>query len=152
MDRLKAILGYSCAVCALIAALATFLGNDALSRALASATGVTVSPWYSGGEVVRAINHGPYRTDIHRPVFDALIGERETGFVQVKWVPAAGLPEIIREKIEIDGKGKMDFAIRLDTKTGKADLESPGPAVISLENTYRLRDGWAARIELKRPS
>lgn len=106
MDRLKAILGYSCAVCALIAALATFLGNDALSRALASATGVTVSPWYSGGEVVRTINHGPYRTDIHRPVFDALIGERETGFVQVKWVPARDCRKSSARKSKLTERGK----------------------------------------------
>ncbi len=152
MVKLKSILGYSWAVLAVIIALATFLGEHAFSRVLASATGVTVSAKFSGGEVIRSVNHGSYRTDIHRPVFDALIGQSKEGFIQVNWVPAAGLPKVIREEIDFTGEGKGDFTITLNTQTGEAELKGSHPSVVSLGKTLRLRDGWAARILLERRS
>ncbi len=150
MNRLKSILGYAWAVAAVILSLATFMGNDAFSRVLASVTALTVSPRFTGGEIVRTIDHGAYRTNIHRPVFDSLIGETKEGFVQLAWSPAAGLPPVIREQIDYDGDGIGDFTITMDTKTGAAELEPGNSSVLPGPRTYRLRDGWAARIALRR--
>lgn len=150
MQNIRSTFGYLWAVSALVVALATFLGNDYLSRKLAASTGITVSPRYSGGEVIQSVRHVSYETAIHRPVFDALIGESKTGFVQVDWKPAKGLPPAIREAIDYTGDGKMDFVIDLDTATGKAKLTASNPDVLPGPATYRLRDGWAARIQLQR--
>jgi hypothetical protein len=49
------------------------LGNDYFSRKLASATGVTVSALYSGGETAQVIDHGACQSYIHRPVFYRLM-------------------------------------------------------------------------------
>ena len=150
MQKFKSIVGYTWAVLAFIIALATFLGNDSFSRELALATGITVSPWYSGGEIVKTTEHGAYKTSLHRSVFDSLIGQTKEGFVQINWDPTAGLPPEIRESIDYNGDGKEDFFITLNPATGEVKLTTGNPSVLSVDNAYRLRNGWAVRVRLKR--
>jgi hypothetical protein len=150
MKKLKSLLGYICAAAAIIIALATFLGQSYFSRTLASATGVTVNPWYSGGEVIKTIDHGNYQTTMHRPVFDYLIGQTKEGFIQINWVPATSLPQVISEGFDYNGDGKEDFIVTLNTTTGEATLTKSNPAVLSIGKSYHLRDGWAVRVLLKR--
>jgi hypothetical protein len=150
MKKLKSIMGYVWAVAALFIVLVTFFGNGYFSRTLATATGITVSPLYSGGNVVKVIDHGAYKTSIHRPVFDSLIGQTKKGFVQINWDPAARLPSEIVESIDYDSDGKEDFIVTLNTATGQATLAGTNRAVLSIEKTYRLRNGWAIRVMLTR--
>lgn len=150
MKKWKIILAYTWAVFAIIVAPVTYFGTNAISRGLASATGVIVSPRYSGGEIIQTIDHGTYATAVHRPVFDGLIGQTKTGFIQVNWSPAVGLPPVLTETVDFNGDGKVDFTIFLNTKTGEAALTDKAAMVLFLEKTYCLRDGWAARINLQR--
>jgi hypothetical protein len=150
MRKFKSIMGYTWAILAFIIALATFLSSNSLSRGLASATGVTVSPLYSGGEIVKTIEHGAYKASIHRPVFDSLIGQTKEGFIQINWDPSAGLPPEIRESIDYNGDGKEDFVIILNPATGEAKLTAVSLAVLSVDRAYRLRNGWAVRVRLLR--
>ena len=152
MNKLKGFLGYIWALFAFFIVLATFVGYDTLPGKLASATGLTVSPWFTGGEIVRTIDHGAYKTHIHRPVFDGLIGEREKGFIQLNWEPSAGLPPVIREKIDYDGDQREDFLITLDTKTGDTSLTAFDARVRSIERSYRVKKGWAVRVLLQKRS
>ncbi len=152
MNKLKGFLGYIWAFLAFFIALATYVGYDTFPRKLAAATGITVSPRFTGGEIVRTIDHGPYKTHIHRPVFDGLIGEREKGFIQLNWEPFAGLPPVIREKIDYDGDNTEDFLITLDTRTGDTSLTAYNTSVRSMERSYKLKRGWAARVLLQRGS
>jgi hypothetical protein len=146
MKKLYSALGYGWAVLTIFIVLATFLGNDYFSKRLASATGVTVSPWYSGGEVTQVVEHGVYRTFVHRPVFDGLVGERSEGFIQIDWKPAEGLPPMITESVALSD-GEL-ISIRLDTKTGGAAVTSAGTAAVGLDQIYKLKDGWAVRVVL----
>ncbi len=148
MDRIKSVLGYLWAGPALFFVLAAFAGNGYLGGKLAAATGVTISPWFSGGEVMKTLDHGEYRTHVHRPVFDALIGQRENGFIQVKWEPLASLPPIVRERVEFKDGGR-NFLVTLNTQTGQASVTSNDPAVRSVEKPYRLKNGWAVRVLLR---
>jgi len=150
MQRLKSILGYLWAFGALLIALATFFGYNDFSKTFATTTGLTVNPRYSGGKVVSVIDHGAYQTSIHRPVFDALIGQTKDGFVQINWAPSAGLPPTIREAIDYDRDGREDFIITLNTATGEAALMKSHKAVTGAAKSYHLRDGWAVRIMLVR--
>lgn len=152
MSKIKGILGYIWAFSALFLVLATFVGYNYFSKKLTSATGITVSPWYTGGEIVRTIDHGTYKTYIHRPVFDALIGERREGFIQLNWEPFAGLPPLIRETIDYNGDNKEDFLITLDTKTGNTALAAYNTSVLSIGKSYKLRKGWAVRVRLQKRS
>lgn len=94
MKRVLRILGYAWAAAALPVVLMAFMGMNFWAGALARSTGVVISPWYTGGEVARTIDRGEYRTRIHRPVFDALIGQRDEGFVQVDFVAPAGVDTV----------------------------------------------------------
>jgi hypothetical protein len=150
MKTLKGVLAYSWAFLTIFIVLATFMGNDYFSGKLASATGITVSPWFSGGEIVRTVDHGTYKTYLHRPVFDALIGERREGFMQLNWEPYEGLPSVIQEEIDYNGDNRTDFRITLDTHTGDKTLTTQNPSVLSTEGPYRLKKGWAVRVRLKK--
>ncbi len=152
MRKLKSLLGYIWAAAAIIIALATFLGHNYFGRALAAATGITVNPRYSGGEIMKTVDHGNYKTAMHRPVFDALIGQTQEGFIQINWEPAAGLPQVMSEGFDYNSDGKEDFIVTLNTSTGKATLASSNPAVLDSAKSYRLRNGWAVRVLLKRQS
>jgi hypothetical protein len=152
MKKLKSFLGYTWAVAAIIIALATFFGYDYFSRTLAALTGVTINPRYSGGEIMKTIDHGDYKIAIHRPVFDALIGQTKEGFIQINWEPAAGLPPVISEGIDYNADGKDDFVVTLDTGTGETAITKNDSAVLDIEKSYHLRNGWAVRVLLKRQS
>jgi len=151
MRKLKSLLGYIWAVAVIIIALATFLGQDYFGRALAAATGITVNPRYSGGEIMKTVDHAKYKTAMHRPVFDALIGQTKEGFIQINWAPAAGLPQVISEGFDYNSDGKEDFIVTLNTATGKATLASSNPAVLGIDKSYHLKNGWAVRVLLKQP-
>ena len=150
MKKAAVVLGYAWAVLCTGVALATFMGNAYFGRALAIATGVTVSPWFSGGEVRRVIDHEGYRTLIHRPVFDGLVGDRASGFIQVNWQGATDMPQQIKEEVDYNDDGQPDFIIRVDTLTGKADLVAYNRKVTGITRTSRLSDGWAVRIAVNR--
>jgi len=148
MKKLLSVLGYGWAVITIFIVLATFIGNNYFSKKFAGATGVTVSPWFSGGEVTLVVEHGAYRVSVHRPVFDGLTGERSEGFVQIDWKPAGGLPRVVTESITLpDGERVL---VRLDTATGIAEATSESAGVLGVERAYKLRDGWAVRVLLRR--
>jgi hypothetical protein len=154
MAKLKSVLGYTVAALSmpiLIAALAMWTVFDTLPGQLASAAGLKTSANWTGGEVLQTLDHGTYQTEIHRPVFDALIGEHKEGFVQVAWRPADGLPARIDEEIDADADGQADFRIELDTVTRQASLTPHSPNVIELQGVYDLDETLAIRVKLKNP-
>ena len=150
MNRLKAITGYALALLSLVGFMVVILGLGGWMNLLVSATGLTVSPWFSGGQVVRTVEHGAYRTEIHRPVFDALIGERSEGFVQVSWRPDGAVPERLDEEVDYNGDGKADFRVQVGTSPREAALTPYAPGVVSVSGPYHLTGAWAVRVELRK--
>jgi hypothetical protein len=152
MTTFKAILGYCAAVLSLLITLVTMAAwMFEWGQAFADRTGLVLAPNYSGGEVARTVDHGAYRTEIHRPIFDALIGERKEGFIQVGWRPASGLPPHIDEAIDFDADGQADFHVAIDTITRQATLTPASPNVMNLRGVYRIGETLAIRVELKNP-
>ena len=153
MNTVRKICGYGWAVLTIPLVLVLFFGLDSWAKLLAQSTGVRVSPWMTGGEIVRTLPHQGYVTRIHRPVFDGLLGPRARGFVQVDWVavpPATALPERIREQIDFDHDGVMDFAVDLDSKANHAALKALQPNVLGCERVMVLKKGRVLRVDLKR--
>jgi len=150
MKNLLKIAGYAWAGACLVVVLVMFAGSEYLSGKLASATGITVSPRYSGGEVIRSIDHGTYKTILHRPVFDGLIGERRDGFIQVEWQPVTALPLLIEDAVDFTGDGKEDFSFRLDAAAGSGTLTPRNPSVVALEWVVKVNQGWVARVQLRK--
>jgi len=147
MKWVKKTLGYTAALLMIPLALATLMGMGFWSRELVAVTGLSVTPWYTGGEVVRTISHGSYETRIHRPVFDGLLWESRQGFVQIDWTAAQPLPARFEEDIDYDGDGSADFRVELSTEGTR--LNALNPRVLSLEGTYNLKNGRAVRVLLE---
>ena len=152
MTKVKAILGYVLASLSVPIVLVALIGTPFWTELMVSATGVTVSPWFTGGEVVRSIDHGAYQTHIHRPVFDALIGERREGFVQVDWAPRGALPARLDEEVDLDGDGQADFRVEFETQAQQVTLTPYARHVVALEGSYQLEDAWVIRVTLENPS
>jgi hypothetical protein len=153
MKIVKAIYGYILAMLGVPLVLFGLMApSGGLGELFISATGLTHSPWIDGGEVVQTIDHGTYQTHVHRMVFDALIGERKKGFVQIDWLPPDALPARIDEEIDADGDGQADFRVEVEAATKETTLTPYASWVLELEGTYKLEDFLAVRVTLKNPS
>jgi hypothetical protein len=118
---------------------AAFFGMPFFASQLVAVTGLHVHPLYTGGEVAQTIDHERYLTLVHRPVFDGLIGQRSTGFVQIEWQPKdANLPETLDEQIDFDQDGKADFRVQLNTGTDVTTLEPLDRRVLSAQEIMRV--------------
>lgn len=130
-EKLRQAAGYAWAAAAFAAALAALTSYEDLGRALA-ATGLRISPVFSGGEIARTIDRKSYSIFIHRPVFDSLLREKKDGFVQIDWGPYEALREKLTEKLDLDGDGREESVLELDTAAPGVSLLSSdcrvGPA------------------------
>lgn len=151
MSKVKSFLGYTIAALMIPVALVALMGMGPLSELLVSVTGLEITPWFSGGDVVRTVDHDGYETRIHEPVFDALIGERREGFVQIDWEPLSRLPARIDQDVDWDNDGAADFRIQVQMETLEANLTPFAEGILGLEGVYRLEDGVAVRVTLRNP-
>ncbi len=151
--KVKSGFGYTWAAICLVVVLATFVGLNFWANTLAKETGLQVSPRFSGGEVRQIIDHGPYKTLLHRIVFDGLVSERTDGFVQIDWVPQEkqSLPAILREDLDIDGDGAVEVSVRVDPVTGKTELLRKAPWVLRPEALVFADSERILRIQLRNP-
>jgi hypothetical protein len=149
MTQIKSILGYSLAFFGIFAAMAAFLGMPSWAALLVNGFGLKVSPWYSGGEIARVVDHGTYQTGIYKPVFNALIGQRSVGFVQVDWSKKASVPAKIDEWIDLDGDGNPDLRIEWNTLNDAIALTPATPAIIGLKGNYATSDRYIVRVDLR---
>jgi hypothetical protein len=151
MACMKSFLGYAWASLAGPLVLATFMAMPLFANRLVAVTGLHVHPLYTGGAVARTVEHGPYQTLIHRPVFDGLIGARSRGFVQIQWRPTdTNLPEQIDESVDFDTDGTSDFQIHLNTRTNEADLQNSDPRVLSVAAVIPVGNARIIRVNLLR--
>ena len=150
--RCKTVLAYTAAILVIPLVLALFVGLGGWMRLFVNATGLTVSPWYTGGSVVVVVPHGAYETRIHRPVFDALMGERSTGFTQIDWSPKEALPRQIDEELDLDGDGRADVRVRWNVPANKVEVQALSPRVLGEEGHYELRQRLTLRIALRNPN
>jgi hypothetical protein len=150
MNRLKSVLGYIWAIMAIPIVLATFINNGSWAKVLAETTGVEVSPRFTGGDIAGTQIHEKYRTEIHQPVFGGLLGERDEGFIQIDWVPKEeGLPPVIREEMDYNSDGSIDFSIVLNTRTDEASLKPYSDNIISVQSVLNAENKKVVRIRLK---
>jgi hypothetical protein len=154
MKKLQAVLGYTAASLATLLLLVVIflLVGGGLDTMISAATGLTLAPSINGGEVTRTIPRGAYEVQIHRMVFDGLIGQRREGFIQVDWTPLTGLPASIDEEIDADADGKPDFRVAVDTAKPESTMTPYASWVLGLEGTYRRKESLAVRVRLKNPS
>lgn len=149
--KIKTLVAYSWAALAAPIVLGTFMGLEYLPAKFVAVTGLHVHPIYTGGEVARTIDHASHQTLIHRPVFDGLIGERDTGFVQIHWqAKDANLPASIDEQIDFDADGVDDIRIGLNTTTQAINAEIHDARVLSIDHAIVVPNGRIVRVNLRK--
>jgi hypothetical protein len=146
MKKVKIIAGISWAFLCLILILILFPGLNSFSGSVSRLPFMKINPRYAGGEVSAQIVAGSCTLDVRKPVFNGLLKERNSGFIQLDW--RGEVPEIINDSIDYNGDGIKDFCLSVNRKESKTDLESFNPkvkdVVISTPTTY----GWAVRVGL----
>lgn len=149
MNKIKAFFGYFWAALGVPVVLVMLLGSSAWMNLIAT-SGLEVSPWFTGGDVAHLVSSEAWVTEIHEPVFQALIGERRKGFVQVNWRPLGRALGTVNEDVDYDADGQPDFHIRWDVQAAEPELTALQDAVLGLDSVYRFKDGSAAvRVTLR---
>lgn len=112
MAKLKSLFGYGAAVLVIaVMVLAPFILMSRIER-LVRQLGLRSHPKFSGGPVVRVLDRGGYRVAIAAPA--GPVGPLEWGprFIQVSWSPVAALPDIVDERLDLDGRGRPQVRLR----------------------------------------
>ena len=110
-----------------------------------------VTPWVTGGEIVRTEPRNGFSYFVHKPVFENFIGQANEGFVQIGWKPLASLPAIISENVSLDGNGVVDFHLDVDTQKMSAHIAASSPLFLGTPEIIRLSDSLLARIRMRNP-
>jgi len=148
--RLTIWAGMLWATACFIILLVLFFGFPQWEKAFADLPFMKVSDKYTGGPVLRTMEHDTYRALIHQPVFPALIGQSRIGFVQVNWTPRTNLPPVIREDIDCSSDGRPDFNITIDTSSGQTEVTPLRTGVLTVQTSCALSDSWVVRVGLER--
>ena len=149
-SRLTIWAGAIWAAACLVVLVVMLFGFPHFEKAIAGLPFMKVSDKFAGGPVLNVIEHGAYKTEIHEPVFPALIGQGASGFVQVNWTPLTNLPPVIHENIDCSSDGHPDFTITVDIASGRAELVPHRDGVLSLQTSCALSDSWVVRVNLDR--
>lgn len=148
MKKVKMIAGIFWAFLCLVLILILFPGLNSFSGSAAKLPFMKINPNYSGGEIARQIVSDNYTIDIRKPVFDGLIKEKKSGFVQIDW--HGNIPDVIIDTIDYDLDNNVDFRIMIMKKPGKTGIISfnskVGPVLISTSTSY----GWAIRVKVQK--
>ena len=105
-----------------------------------------INPNYSGGEIAQEIVKKDYSINIRKPVFEGLIGEKKSGFVQVDW--RGKLPKTITDTIDFNDDKTNDFIVQIDTSNAQCEITKLNPKVQGINISTKTSYGWAIRVNL----
>jgi hypothetical protein len=141
MKVIRSIAGFAWATASIAVAVMLFSSLGVWEKKLIYEGGITTSPRFTGGEVIQSIGHTGYVADLHRPVFDGILGDASRGFIQIDWKTSGGeLPARIDEDFDYDGDGKRDFAVSLDTRKNTASLKSYAKEIVAIVDRSSLAE------------
>ncbi|HXZ35512.1 MAG TPA: hypothetical protein VEL68_05795 [Thermodesulfobacteriota bacterium] len=165
MKRLLLFLGYGAAALTILFALALPIKGFPVFLSALGNLGLKIAPWYSGGEVASTLDRGSYQIKVYHPVYPALVGEGEKGFVQLVWQPRSALPPRVQEEIDLNGDGKPDCEVSFSNPPEEAGaplltVNPKSPWVSPVHNSpttsfegilvERVKDAMYVRIPLKK--
>jgi hypothetical protein len=108
MKRIIHYCAYGAAILTVLFAVALPIKVMPIFLSLVGALDLKIAPWFSGGEAAFVIDRGRYQIQVYRPVYPALVGEGETGFVQLVWRPRNALPVRVQESVDLNRDGIVD--------------------------------------------
>ena len=117
MKRIIHYVAYGAAIFTVLFALALPIKVMPIFLSIVGALDLKIAPWFSGGEVAFVIDRGNYQIKVYRPVYPALMGEGEKGFVQLVWQPRSVLPLKVQDSIDLNRDGTVDCEISFSNPT-----------------------------------
>lgn len=146
MKKIKIIAGISWAFAGLILIIILFPGLTSFSVSVSKLPFMKLNPRYTGGEIAHQIIAENCTMNIRKPVFNGLLRERNSGFVQLDW--HGTIPDMINDSIDYDHDGKKDFCIFIDRKNSKTVLAPLSSRVKDVAISTPTSFGWAVRVRL----
>jgi hypothetical protein len=128
--------------------LIMFPGLDSFSKQLARLSFMKVNPTLSGGDTARSVVYEDYTLHIHQPVFEALIGESSTGFIQLDWVWNDSIPVPVSDSVDFNNDNHIDFVISIDPQSDAVYLDPLQSCVSDITISARVENGWIVRVGL----
>ena len=108
---------YGAAILTVLFAVALPIKVMPIFLSLVGALDLKIAPWFSGGEKAFVIDRGSYQIQVYRPVYPALVGEAEKGFVQLVWQPRNALPVKVQDSLDLNHDGTVDCEISFSNPT-----------------------------------
>lgn len=148
MKKIKTIAGIIWASFGLLLIIILFPGINGFSRSLARMPFMKINPNLTGGEVVRENIMQDCTLAIHRPVFDGLIRERKSGFVQVDW--RGRVPDKICDTVDFNNDKRPDFVVNIKPSDQSTSILPLNPKVRNVGISTPTSYGWAVRVNINR--
>jgi hypothetical protein len=148
MKKIKIIAGLTWSFAALLLILILYPGINSMSSAASRLPFMKINPNFTGGPIEKQIVSEGCTLSIHKPVFDGLLGERKSGFVQIDW--RGNIPEVINDTIDFDSDCKADFSVSVNRILNKTTLSKTNLNVKDLNVSASTSYGWAVRIGLQK--
>lgn len=148
MKKIKIYAGIIWAFAGLILILILFLGLTGFSKSLAQLPFMKINPNYSGGEIAFSKIQPACTIVVRKPVFDGLLKERKSGFVQVDW--RGNIPERISDTIDYDQDSNPDFIITVDPGSSDTAIEPLSKKVQDINVSTSTSYGWAVRVNIEK--
>jgi hypothetical protein len=149
MKSIVTIIAYVIAAACIFVGIATFAGNRFFAEKLVEASGLRISPRFTGGEIVRVIGRNGCEVRIHRPVFDGLFSDRKDGFIQIDYIGKGALSPLA-DQVDYDNDGTADFDFSYDPVTKAKTFLSHKKEAVSLRTVAKVKDGYSVRVNLHR--
>lgn len=148
MKKIKIIAGITWAILGLILIIILFPGLNGFASTVSGLPFMKLNPRYTGGEIAYRLTSENCTLDVRKPVFNGFLKEKKSGFVQIDW--RGNLPDVIKDSIDYDKDGHMDFLVAIDKKTAKTEINPLNKKVQDLIISTKTSYGWAVRVGLKR--
>lgn len=150
MKKVISFIAYLWAGLSTLIILSVFINCESYQRMFLKLPFMRIDPMYSGGEIAHTIDSDSYVINIHEPVFPALIGEGEHGFVQIDICTKDSTDNRLTTDnnftIDFDNDNQADFGLIVNN--GQAEVRSISGSNFCLQNFGHTKDGYIFRIGL----
>ena len=148
MKKVKIITGICWAFAGLILIIILFPGLNSYSVSVSKLPFMKINPRYTGGEIATHLISDKCTLDIRKPVFNGILKERTSGFVQMDW--RGKIPETIKDSIDFNNDGQKDFFIQVNRTKSESHLEIYNSRVKKILVSTPTSYGWAVRVGLSK--
>ena len=133
MARLRHFFFYGLAFLACPAIAITFIFNKPLAAFFIHASKIEIAPKFTGGKILKVIDHDSYITSIHEPVSKGCCSFSSKRFIQIDWeIKNEGIfPANIHEDLP-------GLEVEIDWDTTKKVAKVTGSTAVSASPIYDL--------------